>query len=590
MQGDLTRETLADVIRSLYVNRRSGILHLAHDKISKRIYFRKGSMIFANSDVESDRLGEFLIRQGVIDRTAFEKATETMKDTGHRFGRTVVELGHCTAEDMEQRVVEQIEAIIYSLFDWDTGEYRFEQHENPVDEDIILNLSTADIILEGSRRISDIDKVRRAVGDTSTVLEQNEDPLLLYQKMSTLSQSEYFILSRVDGMSSIDDIFAVSPLGEEETLKCIYGLVSAGVLVLKGGARADASEPASTAASSPSTSPAPPPPKTEPAPPPKPEPPPPKTEPAPPKPEPPKPEPPRPEPPEPEPPRAEPVEAPRPEASATPPQPSAQVTHAEPPPKPAGPSPEEIAVRDDIVKKHASLSESNFYDLLGITITANDDEIKKAYYSMAKKYHPDRHHSPHLRDVHGLLEELFSKITHAYQTLSSTSDRHRYDQTLKHGDGSGVTAGDDESAKKAEKATEAALKRQAEERYAEGKLHFDEMHFFDAIQCLREAIRLYPKKQYHKLLAQALMKNPLWVKEAEEHFRAALKMDQFDAESAVGLGKIYEERGMMTRAKKMYEQAATYDPDNEEVQKKLEAEKDSGRLGGFKRLFGRKRE
>lgn len=572
MQGDLSRETLADVIRSLYVNRRSGILHLARDKTSKRIYFRKGSMIFANSDVESDRLGEFLIRQGVIDRAAFEKATETMKDTGHRFGRTVVELGHCNAEDMEQKVVEQIQAIIYSLFDWDEGDYRFEQHESPVDEDIILNLSTADIILEGTRRLSNIDKVRRALGDTSAILEQNEDPLLLYQKMSTLSQSEYFILSRVDGMSSIDDIFAVSPLGEDETLRCIYGLVSAGVLVLKGGGRSEPEAP-KTPEQTAAPSPTPPPPKPDP--------------PAPP----PKPEPPKPPPAEPAPARPAPTAAPPSVASAPqrPEQPAKGPT-LEPPPKPASPSPEEIAVRDDIVQKHASLSESNLYDLLGITITANDDEIKKAYYAMAKKYHPDRHHSPHLRDVHGLLEELFSKITHAYQTLSSTADRHRYDQTLKHGDGKGVAAGDDASAKKVEKATEAALKRQAEDRYAEGKLHFDEMHFFDAIQCLREAVRLYPKKQYHKLLAQALMKNPMWVKEAEENFLAALKMDQFDAESALGLGKIYEERGMMTRAKKMYEQAATYDPENEEVQKKLESQKDPGRLGGFKRLFGRKKE
>lgn len=553
MQGDLSRETLADVIRTLYVDRRSGIVHLAQAKTSKRIYFRKGSMIFANSDVESDRLGEFLIRQGVIDREGFAKTTETMKETGHRFGRTVVELGHCTAEEMEQKVVEQIQAIIYSLFDWDEGDYRFEQHENPVDEDIVLNLSTADIILEGTRRLEDMDKVRRALGDSSSILEQNEDPLLLYQKMTTLSQSEYFILSRVDGTSSMDDIFAVSPLDEDETLRCIYGLVSAGVLVRKGGAR---TESASTGV----------------------------------RPPPPKPEPPAPPPPKPAPPKAQPA-APPPAAVSTKPPPSAPPTTAEVPAE-LGPSPEEVAVREEITQKHASLNDSNLYDLLGITITANDDEIKKAYYAMAKKYHPDRHHSTHLRDVHGLLEELFSKITHAYQTLSSTAERHRYDQTVKHGNSAdaAATAGDGQSAQKAEHASEAAVKRQAEERYADGKHHFDEMHFFDAIQSLRDAVRLYPKKQYHKLLAQALMKNPLWAKEAEEHFRAALKMDQFDAECALGLGQIYEDKGMMTRAQKMYEQAATYDPENEEVQKKIGPKKEASSLGGFKRFFGRKKE
>jgi len=245
LQGDLSQETLADVIRTLYVNRRSGIVHLSQNKTSKRIYFRQGSMIFANSDVESDRLGEFLIRQGVIDREAFEKVSETMKGTGHRFGKTVVELGHCTTDEMEHKVIEQIQAIIYALFEWKEGTYRFEQHENPVDEDIILNLSTADIILEGTRRMGDMDKVRHALGDPNRILEQNENPLLLYQKMSTLSQSEYFILSRVDAMSSIDDILSVSPLDEDETLRCIYGLLSAGVLVLQGGGHSAARPAAS---------------------------------------------------------------------------------------------------------------------------------------------------------------------------------------------------------------------------------------------------------------------------------------------------------------------------------------------------------
>jgi Flp pilus assembly protein TadD len=176
--------------------------------------------------------------------------------------------------------------------------------------------------------------------------------------------------------------------------------------------------------------------------------------------------------------------------------------------------------------------------------------------------------------------------------LSSTAERHRYDQTVKHGDSAdaAANAADGQSTQKAEHSSEAAIKCQAEERYADGKHHFDEMHFFDAIQSLRDAVRLYPKKQYHKLLAQALMKNPLWAKEAEEHFRAALKMDQFDAECALGLGQIYEDKGMMTRAQKMYEQAATYDPENEEVQKRLGPKKESSSLGGFKRFFVRKKE
>jgi curved DNA-binding protein CbpA len=534
LQGDLTRDALGDVLRRLYVGRRSGILHLALDGTSKRIYFRKGSMIFANSDVETDRLGEFLIRQQVIDRQAFETASRVMRETGSRFGRTLVELGFAAPEEMEARVVEQIQTIIYSLFGWKTGEYRFEQHENPVDEDIVLNLSTADIILEGTRRLDDMDKVRRVLGDPSRILQATEDPLLLYQKMSTLSQSEYFILSRVDGQTSIADILSISPIGEEPTLRCIYGLVSAGVIEPRGGVAPLEEETES-------------------------------------------------------------AESPIPEAFYRPPPPSPPppkiaVSHPEIPPgalkaEPSGPSPEEISVREDIIEKHASLREATLYDLLGIAITANDQELKKAYYAMAKKYHPDRHHSPHLRDVHGLLEELFGKITDAYQLLSSPLERNRYDARIRAEGPAAVAAG---GIPASDEANEAARQRAAEELYKEGKRHFDEMHFFDAIQCLREAVRLHSRKNYHKLLGLALTKNPKWLREAEEQFRLSLKMDPFDADCYVGLGDIYESEGMTTRAQKMYEQAATCDPENEALKSRMGKRGSPG--GALKKLFSRKKE
>jgi Tfp pilus assembly protein PilF len=84
------------------------------------------------------------------------------------------------------------------------------------------------------------------------------------------------------------------------------------------------------------------------------------------------------------------------------------------------------------------------------------------------------------------------------------------------------------------------------------------------------------------------MKNPKWLREAEEQFRLALKIDQFDADCYVGLGDIYDSEGMSTRAQKMYEQAATYDPENETVQNKMGKRGATG--GALKKLFGRKKE
>ena len=61
--GRLTDKSLAEVIRDIYAQRKTGVLHLENDNVEKRVYFKKGTIVFANSDVNDDRLGEFLIRQ-----------------------------------------------------------------------------------------------------------------------------------------------------------------------------------------------------------------------------------------------------------------------------------------------------------------------------------------------------------------------------------------------------------------------------------------------------------------------------------------------------------------------------------------------
>lgn len=63
----------------------------------------------------------------------------------------------------------------------------------------------------------------------------------------------------------------------------------------------------------------------------------------------------------------------------------------------------------------------NYYDILGVQKTASAEEIKKAYRSLAFKYHPDRNPGDKVA------EEKFKKITVAYDTLSDPDKKRNYD-------------------------------------------------------------------------------------------------------------------------------------------------------------------
>ena len=68
----------------------------------------------------------------------------------------------------------------------------------------------------------------------------------------------------------------------------------------------------------------------------------------------------------------------------------------------------------------------NYYDILGISKTASQDEIKSAYRKLAKQYHPDFHPND------AAAAEKFKEINEANETLSDENKRKQYDFELEH--------------------------------------------------------------------------------------------------------------------------------------------------------------
>jgi molecular chaperone DnaJ len=94
-------------------------------------------------------------------------------------------------------------------------------------------------------------------------------------------------------------------------------------------------------------------------------------------------------------------------------------------------SPLKSGIRSDLNRKSSPslvqshkrhfCSKKDYYEELGVSRDASDAEIKKAFYKLAKKWHPDANQAPEAKDK-------FSEINEAYQVLSNKEKRATYDR------------------------------------------------------------------------------------------------------------------------------------------------------------------
>ncbi len=233
----------------------------------------------------------------------------------------------------------------------------------------------------------------------------------------------------------------------------------------------------------------------------------------------------------------------------------------------------------DVLALKETLSSKTFYQVLDIPKTATEEEIKKAYFQMARRFHPDRFDRTVVNDNKSVIDEVFNTITNAYRILINKEKRRAYDS------GTGMEAHEDLQ----------DVLRIADVKFRQGKTLYGQERFDDAISLLEEAVRMRrDKADFFLLLAMAESKVPAYLHKAEEDFQKAIAMEPWNPEAYVGLGCLYKKEGLQTKAARQFEKALEADPDHPtartELEEMTEGEKATG-LKGFlsKDLFGSKK-
>ena len=219
---------LVDVINFILSQQWSGQLAIVDGTARKTIYFKRGDVRTAASNVTEDRLGAILYRFGVVNDEQLQEAAANASQGSAKLGQILVEKGVLTPHDLYTYVRKQVEEIFFSVLVMHAGAfyfYRTDEDHGPISQ---LSLSTKQLLFDGVRRIDELGYFREKLPSSEVVLQRRHPP-----PPTKLEAREERVLGLVDGARDIAAIARQSHLGEFETTKVLYQLVTSGFIEAK---------------------------------------------------------------------------------------------------------------------------------------------------------------------------------------------------------------------------------------------------------------------------------------------------------------------------------------------------------------------
>ena len=507
IKGNFLTHPFAELLAEIAVARLHGSLRVADKDRKCVVYFKGGRAVFAVSNARSSRLFTTLLAREKITKEELALIPEFENDLELTTYLTEKQL--LTKYEYYELFTQQIEAILADLLVWESAEWTF-SHLARVRDGLEFRIDITRLLVNFGRSMP-VDKMLGRFRSLDEKFSRTEVPETVFN----LKPDEAFVLSCADsGPLSATDLLSAAGMSQPDALHAIYTLWLGGLL-----ARGDW-QPAFSAESVYSM-------------------------------------------------RSARIEIKREAkmpgvAEVTPAKEEKEETTPEVVPE-APKTPEVTLSLEDYLERAESAE--TYYDILGVEIKADVDELKRAYFALARKFHPDRYHSVGGETLERI-QHAFSELAQAHETLKNPESRELYDFRMR------KELADREMARKAGTAgnSQQSLQfAQASENFEHGYTLLMDGEPLAATQFLARAAHYAPKNaRYRAYYGKALSGDEKQRHKAEAEMQAALKIEPNNATFRLFLAEFYVRYNLLKRAEGELTRLLALHPNNREASEMLE--------------------
>ncbi len=229
-KGSLKETSIIKLLLTIFEEGLTGVLNLQNEGITKSLYFNRGKLIWASSSVPGDKLENILISLNMVAPKNIERVRKGL-DNAELLGKTLVEKGLLTLEDLIDSSKVQVKGIVLGTLRWKEGIFQFTKGTQP--EGLLnLDLNVTDFVTDFILKELHIGFIEDEIRAFQVYFERNPDNRKIEKYNLTEKQSE--LLNSFDGKASLADVLSrYAGANRESLLKIIYFFLVSEILVEK---------------------------------------------------------------------------------------------------------------------------------------------------------------------------------------------------------------------------------------------------------------------------------------------------------------------------------------------------------------------
>lgn len=231
LKGDLRDFSTTQLLNLINLARKTGTLTIQGVAEVANMSFREGKLIYAYVGEENDsHLAYILQNSGKLSEEQASIIQSNAKGKSDKqLGHLLITAGFVTQNDIIQSVRQYVLDIVYKLFTWGEGLFRFDAHKLPSRDHITIPIDLESVIMEGTRRLQEWEILQEELPDLSVSLRFTDKPDARLKNIN-LTVEEWRVISFVNPRYTIQQIAKANNLSDFEIRRIVYGMLQAGLV------------------------------------------------------------------------------------------------------------------------------------------------------------------------------------------------------------------------------------------------------------------------------------------------------------------------------------------------------------------------